>query len=135
MPEEKTPEEIAAFALEALGDAFDERVAGVVRRLRREARQHAVACLLADSQYAVAAEMARRVGWPEDLIFDGVSECAFLLGDDEYLAFEDAFGHDNSLLDALSDTEARDAYSEPRRCSLRASRGAGRGSRPQRIRL
>ena len=105
MPE-KTPAEVAAFALGALDRAFDERVQGVVRRLRHKARQHAVASLLADSQYAVGAEMARKVGWPEDLIFDGVSECAFLLGDDDYLAFEDAFGLDIRLLDTLSDREA-----------------------------
>lgn len=102
----RTPEETAAFALRALDDAFDERVQGVVRRLRHKARQHAVASLLADSQYAVAAELARKAGWPEDMIFDGVAECAFLLGDDDYLAFEDAFGFDNSLLDTLSDIEA-----------------------------
>ncbi len=78
----------------------------MIDQLRHQVRQRAVACLLGDSQYAVGAAMCRKMGWPEDVVFDAVTQASDVTGDDDYLAFEDAFGYDNSLLDTLSDREA-----------------------------
>jgi len=77
-------------------------------RIRREVRQHAAACLFADSQYAVGAAMCRKMGWPEDVVFDAVTNASDVIGDDDYLAFEDAFALDQRLLDRLEpgDSEA-----------------------------
>lgn len=74
-------------------------------RIRRQVRQRAVACLLADSQYAVGAEMCRKMGWPEEVVFDAVTQASDVTGDDPYLAWEDGFGFDQRLLDRLDPGE------------------------------
>ncbi len=96
MPE-RTPEEAAELALRVT----DETLEGVMDRLRIQARQQAVAAILGDHQYAVGSEVLRRMSWPEDAVFDAVTQAAEILGDDSYMAWEDAFHMDQRLLDTI----------------------------------
>jgi hypothetical protein len=98
---DRTPEETAEVALRAA----DELAERVMDRIRREVRQQAVACLFSDSQYAVGAVMCRKLGWPDEVVFDAIMETAEILDDDPYLAWEDGFGLDLRLLDRLDPSE------------------------------
>jgi len=76
-----------------------------MRQLRRQVHQRAAACLLADHQYAAGVHLGRRLGWPDEAIFDAVTQISEINQDDPYLAWEDGFGFDQRLLDHLEPGE------------------------------
>lgn len=93
MRKERTPSETAEAAL----TAADESVARVVDKLRRQAREDALATLLAAGLYAEGAAMARKMGFDEAHVHDLLVEAADISDDDQGMVSETVYGFEALL--------------------------------------